>query len=104
MNTSLPVPNTKQRGDAAEQRALRHLLEHGLTLLATNYRTPGRGGGEIDLIVRECDGTLVFVEVRARARDDFGSGCQHQRHQAQTSCVRGQTLFAQVPNTSSMPL
>jgi putative endonuclease len=22
--------------------------------------------------VRECDGTLVFVEVRARARDDFG--------------------------------
>jgi putative endonuclease len=48
------------------------LLEHGLTLLASNYRTPGRGGGEIDLIVRECDGTLVFVEVRARARDDFG--------------------------------
>ena len=72
MNTSLPVPNTKQRGDAAEQRALRHLLDHGLSLLATNYRTPGRGGGEIDLIVRERDGTLVFVEVRARARDDFG--------------------------------
>jgi putative endonuclease len=71
-NTSFPVPNTKQRGDAAEQRALRYLQDHGLTLLASNYRTPGRGGGEIDLIVRECDGTLVFVEVRARARDDFG--------------------------------
>ena len=71
-NTSLPVPNTKQRGDAAEQRALRYLQDHGLTLLASNYRTPGRGGGEIDLIVRECDGTLVFVEVRARARDAFG--------------------------------
>ena len=68
MNTSLPVPNTKQRGDAAEQRALRHLLEHGLTLLATNYRTPGRGGGEIDLIVRERDGTLVFVEVATKRR------------------------------------
>ena len=26
-----------------------------------------RGGGEIDLIVREPDGTLVFVEVRSRA-------------------------------------
>jgi putative endonuclease len=51
---------------------LRYLQDHGLTLLASNYRTPGRGGGEIDLIVRECDGTLVFVEVRARARDDFG--------------------------------
>jgi putative endonuclease len=72
MNTSFPAPNTKQRGDAAEQRALRHLLDHGLSLVACNYRTPGRGGGEIDLIVREPDGTLVFVEVRARARDDFG--------------------------------
>jgi len=71
-NTSFPLPNTKQRGDAAEQRALRYLQDHGLTLLASNYRTPGRGGGEIDLIVRECDGTLVFVEVRARAREDFG--------------------------------
>jgi putative endonuclease len=72
MNTSFPASNTKLRGDAAEQRALRHLLDHGLTLVACNYRTPGRGGGEIDLIVRERDGTLVFVEVRARARDDFG--------------------------------
>ena len=72
MNTSFPDPNTKQRGDAAEQRALRYLLDHGLTLLACNYRTPGRGGGEIDLIVRDDDGTLVFVEVRSRTRDDFG--------------------------------
>lgn len=72
MNTSFTAPNTKQRGDAAEQRALRHLLDHGLSLVACNYRTPGRGGGEIDLIVREPDGTLVFVEVRARSRADFG--------------------------------
>jgi putative endonuclease len=37
-----------------------------------NYRTPGRGGGEVDLIVREKDGTLVFVEVRLRASARFG--------------------------------
>jgi putative endonuclease len=37
-----------------------------------NYRTPGRGGGEIDLILREADGTLVFVEVRARAAGTHG--------------------------------
>ena len=40
--------------------------------MARNYRTPGRGGGEIDLIVRAPDGTLVFVEVRQRSRSDFG--------------------------------
>ena len=51
---------TKQKGDAAEDRAQR------------NYRTPGRGGGEIDLIVREGDGTLVFVEVRKRRNAQHG--------------------------------
>jgi Holliday junction resolvase-like predicted endonuclease len=45
---------------------LRHLQSAGLRLLARNYRTPGRGGGEIDLVMRDFDGTLVFVEVRAR--------------------------------------
>lgn len=63
---------TKETGDAAEDRALAHLLAQGLRLLARNYRTPGRGGGEIDLVMRDRDGTLVFVEVRRRARRDFG--------------------------------
>jgi putative endonuclease len=63
---------TKQAGDAAEDRALAHLLEAGLRLVARNYRTPGRGGGEIDLILRDRDGTLVFVEVRRRTSRAFG--------------------------------
>lgn len=58
---------TKQVGDEGEARALDHLLAAGARLVARNYRTPGRGGGEVDLIVREPDGTLVFVEVRTRA-------------------------------------
>ena len=44
----------------------------GLRLLERNYRTPGRGGGEIDLIMREPDGTTVFVEVRKRASTRHG--------------------------------
>jgi putative endonuclease len=63
---------TKQAGDAAEDRALAHLPGRGLRLLARNYRTPGRGGGEIDLVMREPDGTVVFVEVRKRASRSFG--------------------------------
>lgn len=63
---------TKQRGDAAEARALRHLQDHGLQLVQRNYRTPGRGGGEIDLIMRESDNTIVFVEVRQRAQAAHG--------------------------------
>lgn len=64
---------TKQRGDAAEDQALAHLLAAGLRLVARNYRTPGRGGGEIDLVMRDPrDGTLVFVEVRSRAGSGHG--------------------------------
>ena len=63
---------TKQAGDAAEDRALAHLQAAGLQLLARNYRTPGRGGGEIDLIMRDAAGTLVFVEVRQRTGRSHG--------------------------------
>lgn len=63
---------TKARGDAGEDEALAYLQERGLRLLQRNYRTPGRGGGEIDLIMQAADGTVVFVEVRQRSRKDFG--------------------------------
>ncbi len=66
------APTTKQAGDAAEDQALRHLLANGLRLLERNYRTPGRGGGEIDLVMRDADGCLVFVEVRRRASRSHG--------------------------------
>jgi len=61
---------TKQVGDDGEDRALAHLLRHGLVLVRRNYRVaagPRARGGEVDLILRDRDGTLVFVEVRARA-------------------------------------
>lgn len=63
---------TKAVGDAAESIALAHLRTAGLKLLETNYRTPGRGGGEIDLIMKDADGTVVFVEVRQRASQSHG--------------------------------
>ena len=71
-DSSARVPSTKQIGDKGEEAALQHLLAAGLRLVQRNYRTPGRGGGEVDLIVREKDGTLVFVEVRYRASARFG--------------------------------
>ena len=67
-----PAQSTKARGDAAEALALAYLQRQGLRLVWRNFRTPGRGGGEIDLILREPDGTLVFVEVRQRRRSSHG--------------------------------
>ena len=69
---ALGKPSTKQTGDASENRALQHLSGAGLKLLERNYRTPGRGGGEVDLIMLASDGTVVFVEVRHRSASAFG--------------------------------
>lgn len=70
---SVPAkPTTKALGDAAEALALSHLQCAGLRLVQRNVHTPGRGGGEVDLVMREPDGTLVFVEVRRRSRNDYG--------------------------------
>ena len=65
-------PTTKRVGDAAEDAALHYLQQAHLRLLERNYRTPGRGGGEIDLIMQTPDGTTVFVEVRQRNSDSHG--------------------------------
>ena len=66
---------TKARGDAAERRALAHLVASGLVPVERNYRVargPRARGGEVDLILRDPEGTLVFVEVRARGNARHG--------------------------------
>ena len=56
---------TGQRGEAA---AARFYQKQGAELLGHNYHTRM---GEIDLILREPDGTLVFCEVKTRAKDSL---------------------------------
>jgi putative endonuclease len=66
---------TKAIGDEGEARALAHLQRAGLLLVERNYRVargPHARGGEVDLILRDRDGTLVFVEVRVRRNGVHG--------------------------------
>jgi putative endonuclease len=76
---------TKRRGDAAEALARDYLIARGLRLITANFKTPGRGGGEVDLIMSAPDGTLVFVEVRQRSSASHGgaaasiTGAKRQR-------------------------
>ena len=81
---------TKGKGDAAEGLALAHLQGRGLTLVRRNYRVargPRARGGEIDLILRDRDGTLVFVEVRSRGRIDHGGAAASVGHAKRRSLV-----------------
>lgn len=53
----------------AEELAERALVGRGYEVLRRNYRLRG---GEIDLVCRAPDGTVVFVEVRQRRSADHG--------------------------------
>nr|WP_233272628.1 YraN family protein [Paraburkholderia acidisoli] len=92
-HTRAPRPSTKERANADnffasarsnapshasrrraigarfEAHALAFLRREGHECVARNVNCRG---GELDLVMRERDGTLVFVEVRARARPEFG--------------------------------
>src|ERR1041384_2243957 len=56
-------------GALGEKLACRYLKRNGFKILFRNFR--GRSGGEIDVVCRD-NHTLVFVEVKTRAGEDFG--------------------------------
>jgi putative endonuclease len=89
-------PGTKAIGDSAEDRALAHLQQQGLTLVQRNYRLAGgprQRGAEIDLIMRARDGTLVFVEVRARRGAGHGGAAASVSALKQQRIVRAAQHF-----------
>ncbi len=60
----------KQRiGAEGEDIARRHLERAGLAFIAANVRYRV---GELDLVMRDADGTVAFVEVRRRTRATYG--------------------------------
>ena len=65
----LPPEARRAQGDAAEERACRHLDRSGFTIMERNFRTRG---GEIDVVARKGD-VLVFVEVRSLEVPGFGT-------------------------------
>jgi putative endonuclease len=83
---------TKSRGDEGEDQALAHLQAQGLSLVERNYRVargPSARGAEVDLIMRDADGTLVFVEVRKRADRSHGGAAATVGRGKQQRCIRG---------------
>jgi putative endonuclease len=89
---------TKSRGDEGEERALLYLQGQGLALVERNYRVargPGARGAEVDLIMRDRDGTLVFVEVRQRADSDHGGAAASVTRGKQRRCILGAKFYLQ---------
>lgn len=56
-------------GQSVEKKAARFLVSRGLTIVQRNFQCQG---GEIDLILEDRCGTLVFAEVRFRRTLSYG--------------------------------
>jgi putative endonuclease len=59
----------QQFGQRSERLAVEYLKRTGYRILETNFRSTS---GEIDIIAKE-KSTIVFVEVKARSSNRFGS-------------------------------
>lgn len=64
--------NNIQKGRRGESIAESYLVNKGYTLIERNYRA---SRSEIDLIMKDGE-TIVFVEVKARACYDYGTGLE----------------------------
>lgn len=90
----------QSRGQDAENCACTYLEQQGLRLLTRNYRSRL---GEIDLIMQDRD-SLVFVEVRYRHRQDFGSGAESVDHRKQLKLIACAQHYAQMhPRIADQP-
>jgi len=81
MTSASPVD--KNKGQVFELKACRYLQQQGLTLLQRNYHSRL---GEIDLIMKDAN-TLVFIEVRYRRSNRFGSGAESVNYRKQTRLI-----------------
>ncbi|HTL39224.1 MAG TPA: YraN family protein [Methylomirabilota bacterium] len=80
-------------GQAGESLVAKHYQNLGFTLLARNYIFPeGKQMGEIDLIVIKGQ-DLVFVEVKTRRNEKFGTGLEAVDIFKQRKLVKTTKLF-----------
>ena len=78
-------------GEAAERDACSYLIEYNLKLITKNYRCKF---GEIDIIMQDKQ-SLVFVEVRFRKNETFGSGAETITYNKQKKLIKTASYYLQ---------
>ena len=89
---------TGQRGEAAAARFFQKQVSE---LLGHNYHTRM---GESDLILREPDGTLVFCEVKTRAKDSLDTPAAAVNAAKQRRIIASAALYLQSTRQSDEPV
>jgi len=85
------MTTTREQGEHTENLACEFLKNNGLKLVEKNFSTRV---GEIDLIMKS-DDMLVFVEVRYRKSNNFGSGAESVTISKQKKLIKTASLYLQ---------
>lgn len=80
------------KGISGEKLAVQHLKEKGYDILHTNWRN---GKAEADIIA-EKGGIIIFVEVKTRATDYFGSPAEAVQKQKQKMMVKAAEAYLEI--------
>jgi putative endonuclease len=82
---------TREQGEATEKLAAQYLKEQGLKLLDKNFHSRF---GELDLVMLDNE-NLVFVEVRYRRSNNFGSGAETITASKQSKLMKTASVYLQ---------
>ena len=93
----MDAAETGRKGEAV---AARYYQQRGCLLLAHDYRTRM---GEIDLILREPDGTIVLCEVKTRSPDPLASPASAVTPAKQRRLIRAAEQYLQQTGQSDAP-
>jgi len=79
----------RKKGIVGEQKAASFLKKQGYQIIEKNYRTPF---GEIDIIAWH-NNTLVFIEVKNRSSQHFGTGFESVDKRKQLKIIKSAQLY-----------
>ncbi|MDH5370595.1 MAG: YraN family protein [Gammaproteobacteria bacterium] len=85
------MTTTREQGQYTENLACQYLENKGFKLLERNFHCRF---GEIDLIMQQ-DNAIVFVEVRYRRSNNFGSGAESVTVNKQSKLIKTASIYLQ---------
>jgi putative endonuclease len=94
------LANKKLLGQWGERRSERLLKKKGLKTLTRNFSCKT---GELDLVMVDTDGTIVFVEVRTKADSDFAAPEDSITKPKKTRLLRTARYFLATNNIQDRP-
>jgi len=100
LNRCKLLADARKLGRWGEKRCGKFLAKQGLKVLTRNYNCRA---GELDLVMVDGTGAIVFVEVKTRANEDFAAAEEVVTTAKQKRVARAARYFLASNNIESRP-